>query len=96
MKPHEKMQLLQMFGVVDLIPELPLDDIDYIEHVAKLTNKLGLEYFMIWKGVSFKCQALAHLSRLTRTLSFKVDACKAPLTSSQRLPMSRKADAAGA
>ncbi|KAJ9076243.1 pre-tRNA nuclear export protein, variant 3 [Entomophthora muscae] len=50
MKPHEKMQLLQLFRAVEMISELPLDDSEFIEHVAKLTNKLGLEYFMIWKG----------------------------------------------
>ncbi|KAI0223655.1 pre-tRNA nuclear export protein [Massospora cicadina] len=49
MKPYEKMQLLQLFGVVELLSGLPLDDSDFIEHVAKLTNKVGLEYFLIWK-----------------------------------------------
>ncbi|KAI9295595.1 Xpo1-domain-containing protein [Neoconidiobolus thromboides FSU 785] len=50
MKSKEKYQMLQMFNTVELISNLPLDDAEYVIHVARLTNKVGLEYFMIWKN----------------------------------------------
>lgn len=50
MKNSEKLQLMELFGGVDLLSNIPLDDPEYIEHVAKLINRMGLEYFLVWKS----------------------------------------------
>ncbi|RUS28066.1 Exportin 1-like protein-domain-containing protein, partial [Jimgerdemannia flammicorona] len=49
MKPLDKLNLIQVLNLTDVMGRLDLeDDVDFVEHVAKLTNALGVELCHIW------------------------------------------------
>ncbi|CAB4426788.1 unnamed protein product [Rhizophagus irregularis] len=51
MKPAEKLKLIEILNLTNVMGNLDLtDDIEFVEHVAKLTNVLGVELCKIWEA----------------------------------------------
>ncbi|RIA97435.1 armadillo-type protein [Glomus cerebriforme] len=51
MKPVEKLKLIEILNLTNVMRGLDLtDDIEFVEHVAKLTNVLGAELCKIWEA----------------------------------------------
>nr|CAG8527793.1 10894_t:CDS:10 [Entrophospora candida] len=50
MKPNEKLKLIQALNITNVMGSLDYsDDIVFVEHVARLTNVLGVELCKIWE-----------------------------------------------
>ncbi|KAG9296389.1 hypothetical protein G9A89_014981 [Geosiphon pyriformis] len=58
MKPLDKLKLIQILNLTEIMVRLDLsDDIDFVEHVAKLTNVLGAELCKIWEETDHSSEA---------------------------------------
>ncbi|ORY05766.1 Xpo1-domain-containing protein [Basidiobolus meristosporus CBS 931.73] len=68
MRPLEKLSMLQVLNVGDVLGRLDVSDSDFAEHVAKLTNALGVELLFIWKQTEDQPDARAssytHIEKL--------------------------------
>ncbi|KAK9766337.1 pre-tRNA nuclear export protein [Basidiobolus ranarum] len=68
MRPLEKLSMLQVLNVGDVLGRMDTSDSDFAEHVAKLTNALGVELLFIWKQTESQPDARAssytHIEKL--------------------------------
>ncbi|CAG8571231.1 11366_t:CDS:10 [Funneliformis mosseae] len=61
MKPVEKLKLIEFLSLTNIMGSLEFtEDIDFVEHVAKLTNVLGVELCKIWEGADTETKTVAY------------------------------------
>ncbi|CAG8609589.1 11241_t:CDS:10 [Funneliformis caledonium] len=61
MKPVEKLKLIEFLSLTNIMGSLEFtEDIDFVEHVAKLTNVLGVELCKIWEGADTETKTIAY------------------------------------
>jgi len=61
MKPDEKLKLIQALNITNVMGSLDYsDDIVFVEHVARLTNVLGVELCKIWEGADQETRNVAY------------------------------------
>nr|CAG8569749.1 1109_t:CDS:10 [Entrophospora candida] len=61
MKPNEKLKLIQALNITNVMGSLDYsDDIVFVEHVARLTNVLGVELCKIWEGADQETRNVAY------------------------------------
>ncbi|CDS03104.1 hypothetical protein LRAMOSA00506 [Lichtheimia ramosa] len=61
MLPLDKLRMIQMLNLTDTLGRLELSDSDFVEHVARLTNVLGIELCKIYSdGIPDDAKATAY------------------------------------